>query len=461
MRCDSPLKINNRYTGQRLTVGCRKCDSCRIASANAKALLLANELSKGYLPVFVTLTYDNEHLPVVFYGDNKIVRIGNNDNFEILQEFDDCFYFSPREPYKFPYVDCTGVIYYRDIQNFLKRLRIRLVRYGRKHGFEQDVTIRFFAVCEYGTIHKRPHAHLLLFFRREYFGKYIEECIIDSWKMCNKTVLREGIKVADGRLSSYLAAYVNSNSNHYSLAVDKIFGQKTHRSACLDYGCSKEDKEEIKRVINTGIFEYSPNDVNRPFEYVDKTKLDCFSTCFVSQRVFYTYFRKPYGFSNLSFNSFYLRARSIYYFSTRIKGRLDDLPFSYCLDEYFHQADFNFFRGYRCYLALLDKIDNDFEFEEYIFVFWRMVHLYNAMLLRRYMLSYEIKSKEDYFLDSYNTECRNVGSSVFFSNLLSDFEVTHFDIYSKETYRELKMYKFNYGKRLIPKHLSSMYNPNF
>lgn len=454
MKCDKPLLILNKYTNKYLKVGCRHCDSCMIASANARALLLGNELRKGWFTLFVTLTYDNAHLPVVFYNDNKIYRCPDGKNLVCIDEIDESLTLYPHEPFKYPYVDCTGVIYYKDFQNFIKRLRRKLDYNGKGNFF-------YFICCEYGSVHHRPHAHILLFFKPRDIFAGIEEYIVDSWKMCDKTVLRNGIKTADGGLNSYLAAYVNSNSKHYPLAQHPLFRQKTRRSANINYGVSFEDAKEIKRVITSGLFDRYFNVDSRPFEYFDSTKLDRFSTCFVSERSFSAYFRKCYRFSTLSPNALSLRLRSIYKFVTWIKPGIGDKPFSPCLDSYFHQADFNFYRGYLAYLDLMDLSDTITNFEYYIWLYPRMFALYDSQVLRRYMLNYEVQTSNNYFLDAYNTEYRSLGSSSWYDGLFLEFDVKRVAPFSSDTQRQLNKYKLEYGKRLIPKHRNSIYNFNF
>ena len=454
MKCDKPLLILNKYTNKFLKVGCRHCDSCLIASANARSLLLANELGKGWMTLFLTLTYDNAHIPVVFYGDNKIYRCPDGRHLEYVDEVDEPLMLTPREPFKYPYIDCTGVIYYKDFQNFIKRLRRKLYYHGKGN-------FKYFICCEYGTVHHRPHAHVLLFFAPGCFYNGITEYILESWKMCDKTVFRNGIKVADGRVSSYLASYVNCNCKHYKLAQHPIFKQKTRRSAYYGYGCKMEDQEEIKRVVRDRLFDRGFDDGHKPFEYIDRSKVDRFSTCFVSERVFSTYFRKCYGFSNLSSDALCIRLRNIYQFCTWIKPWRGEKPFSYSIDDYFHQADFNWYRGYLCTMDLLGLADCYANLEYYLWLYPRMIALYESQVLRRYMKNYEVQTKNNYFLDAYNTEYRNLGSSSWYDGLLVDFEVKNVAPYSADTLRDLNYYKMEYGKRLIPKHRNSLYNINF
>ena len=96
-------------------VPCGHCSLCR----NKKCLdwmtrCLCESASSEYPPFFITLTYDNEHLPKA--GVQK-----------------------------------------RDLQLFFKRLRINLFR-----EFGDTIPLRYFFRSEYGSKNKRPHYHGLV-----------------------------------------------------------------------------------------------------------------------------------------------------------------------------------------------------------------------------------------------------------------------------------------------------------
>lgn len=92
-----------------LTLPCGGCIGCRLDKSVAWATRIMHESQCHDSSVFVTLTYDDEHLP---YGN---------------------------------------VLHYRHFQLFMKRLR-------KKVG-----PIRFFMCGEYGDTFKRPHYHAALF----------------------------------------------------------------------------------------------------------------------------------------------------------------------------------------------------------------------------------------------------------------------------------------------------------
>lgn len=105
---------------------CGKCIGCRLSQSRQWAIRCVHEASLYDYNCFLTLTYDNDHLPIT------------NVNTETGELFD--------------YKDSTLVK--RDMQLFMKRLRKRF----------PDSKIRFFGCGEYGSKNtKRPHYHIILF----------------------------------------------------------------------------------------------------------------------------------------------------------------------------------------------------------------------------------------------------------------------------------------------------------
>jgi hypothetical protein len=92
---------------------------------------------------------------------------------------------------------------YADVQNYIKRLRKYL--YKQLNSYE---TLHFYAVGEYGPVHFRPHYHILLFTNSEEVSKVLRYCHDKSWKFG-----RSDFQIARGGASSYVASYVNSLSS--------------------------------------------------------------------------------------------------------------------------------------------------------------------------------------------------------------------------------------------------------
>ena len=119
-----------------IEIPCGRCIGCRLQQSRewaTRIMLEAQDHDEGW---FVTLTYDDEHIPELEFAKEI-----DSDTGELLD---------------------TGkllTLCKRDLQLFNKRLR--------KHFF--DDKIRFFACSEYGELSARPHYHSI------YFGLHIKD----------------------------------------------------------------------------------------------------------------------------------------------------------------------------------------------------------------------------------------------------------------------------------------------
>lgn len=127
MTCHSPLEGFRSASGKGIAfnpkdgyrdlpmqVPCGQCLGCRIDKSRQWALRCVHESTLHELSSFVTLTYDNEHLPA------------------------------------------SGSLVKKHLQDFIKRLR-------RFHEYHTGNRFRFYACGEYGDIDGRPHYHAILF----------------------------------------------------------------------------------------------------------------------------------------------------------------------------------------------------------------------------------------------------------------------------------------------------------
>ena len=103
-----------------IQIPCGQCIGCRLERSRQWAIRCVHEASLYQQNCFLTLTYDNEHLPHVI----------NKETGELIPSLNK-----------------------RDIQLFLKRLRKSY----------PSIKIRFFQCGEYGELLHRPHHHVLLF----------------------------------------------------------------------------------------------------------------------------------------------------------------------------------------------------------------------------------------------------------------------------------------------------------
>ena len=70
VRCLHPRSIYNKYINEFVTVGCGHCDACRMAAADRRTSMLNFVKEISACAFFATLSFDDEHLPVMSF-DNR------------------------------------------------------------------------------------------------------------------------------------------------------------------------------------------------------------------------------------------------------------------------------------------------------------------------------------------------------------------------------------------------------
>lgn len=262
--CQHRSFITNRYTGKRIAIDCGQCDYCIYKRAQKASMRVKTAGSAFKYCWFVTLTYDNEHIPLfnceVYHseyddvlGDSGVVYGYEKHSFVPVSEY--CctdpqqlrhIYFTQVQgtvPYNRELGQYESVkdnwflsmdairsfiaktksatpygkdgelsarygdslipyLNYVDVQNYIKRLRKHL-----KTALGSYETLHFYAVGEYGPVHFRPHYHILLFTNSKEVSKVLRQCHDKSWKLG-----RSDFQSSRGGAASYVASYVNSLS---------------------------------------------------------------------------------------------------------------------------------------------------------------------------------------------------------------------------------------------------------
>lgn len=111
-------------------IPCGNCWSCKLNYSAQWATRIMSEVKESEHNYFVTLTYDDEHLPIaesIEYKEN----IYHNDG------------------------TWSGTLWEKDVQTFLNSLRKYFERKGHKG-------IKYYYCGEYGTETLRPHYHMIL-----------------------------------------------------------------------------------------------------------------------------------------------------------------------------------------------------------------------------------------------------------------------------------------------------------
>lgn len=174
-KCYKPLRIYNKYIDEVLYVDCGKCPACLHKRGVELTNRVAKEVKQHLYSLFFTLTYDNEHLPVMHHNNGHF--IGNRpvavvNGYDLLPSIDDC----DDDIYNYQPVnldvDGFGYVCKKDVQDWLKRLRINLKRskdcvffHGKKILLpnkqllslpDYEKKIRYFICSEYGPTTLRP-----------------------------------------------------------------------------------------------------------------------------------------------------------------------------------------------------------------------------------------------------------------------------------------------------------------
>lgn len=142
-----------------ITLACGQCTGCRLERSRQWAIRCMHEAQMHKYNSFITLTYDDEHLPDR-YWEGKYKNNGTKAY--------------------------AGNLQYRDIQLFLKKIRNKITRdseHQSKHAWQNKQEwqpqlsshstntvlqsthkqVRFYMAGEYGEQYSRPHYHMCLF----------------------------------------------------------------------------------------------------------------------------------------------------------------------------------------------------------------------------------------------------------------------------------------------------------
>ena len=266
--CFKPVRITDCF-GRVNQVGCGSCPACQELKRNSLSNRLALEEHRSKFCSFVTLTYDEQHLPIVDVSslftsfDGEVVNL--QQNYDFNEDFSTPFvvntqelresvvlYNKHRDFYKANYSvnrnisyeeNQVAVLVYRHLQLFIKRFRKYVSsRYNEK--------IRYYAIGEYGVSSLRPHWHLLLFYNSLELARDFENVVQYGTKsrpiqtpLFLRSLWKFGYidsKQTDGKAYFYVSSYVNKPSN-FPFVLELLAPQKAFHSNFLGEISSKED----------------------------------------------------------------------------------------------------------------------------------------------------------------------------------------------------------------------------
>jgi hypothetical protein len=339
--CQHRSFITNKYNGARIAVDCGQCDYCIHKKAKKASMRVKTAGSAFKYSYFVTLTYDNEHVPLmnckvlhseyedvvgisgdIHYGyehhqyipvseyqcdDDSMLRhiffeqvqgtvpydreikeyVPVKDNWFLSMDAIRSFIYKTQSVEKtvYPAAEQYGLgnlipfLNYVDVQNYIKRLRKHL---SLKLGSYE--TLHFYAVGEYGPVHFRPHYHLLLFTNSDKVSEVLRYCHDKSWRLGRSDFQRSA-----GGASSYVASYVNSLCSAPLLYRScRAFKPKSRASVgFFEKGCDFVEDEDpyaqivqkIDSVVNGRVYNFNGIGVRStpPMSYI-RTLLPRFSS---------------------------------------------------------------------------------------------------------------------------------------------------------------------------------------
>lgn len=298
-------------------VKCGRCPACQAEKANARLRRIMNAAGgSDELVLFVTLTYTNNFLPYIkpselktkmdylnIYRDYEVRKVRKYEDYS--QDYKitenkkpiakiDCFeqklyYQRERLPRAHGARNKIGVLYYKDLQDFYKRLERNLFRHYGIVGSDY----KRYSVSEYGETYLRPHFHLLLYIKAQDLAKF-ESAIRESWPFDNQNLARQ-IEIARNA-SSYVSKYLCRGSDFPKLFENRAFRPKNSFSKGFGLSHTSFTLPSLLKAVDRGSLQYSVLSLRKGCsEVVDLL----FPKYFINR-----YFFKFKRYSRLTFDAF-------------------------------------------------------------------------------------------------------------------------------------------------------------
>lgn len=374
-------------------VKCGKCPACQTEKANARLRRIKNAAGgTGELVLFVTLTYTNNFLPYIkpselktkmeylnIYRDYDVRKVRKFEDYSQAYKITenkmpiakiDCFeqklYFQREKlPRAHGARNKIGILYFKDLQDFYKRLERNLFRHYGIVGSDY----KRYSVSEYGETYLRPHFHLLLYIKAKDLVKF-ESAIRESWPFDNQNLARQ-IEIARNA-SSYVSKYLCRGSNFPKLFENRSFRPKNSFSKGFGLSHPSFTLPSLLKAIDSGSLQYSVLSLRKGCsEVVDLL----FPKYFINR-----YFFKFKRYSRLTFDTFselisepcLIDSVGEYLGYTRDSEKDDFDDFKRCIRLRFQRfCNESGFRGStECLLKL------------FIYYYWRVWTVYNSNIYK-------------------------------------------------------------------------------
>ena len=329
--CVNQIRYFNRHTHKFMYAKCGHCSSCQQEKAFARTKRIHNAKYPGYIPLFVTLTYMNYFIPYVrkddirrfinglngkpnglsflpVYRDRSCRKVRVSSDYKMRYKFsketqeiaryttDDC-----KEFYSLSSADVralrklrgqsdskkVGVLFFKDLQDFEKRLRINLERH---YNIKQPIYT--FKCSEIGPSTQRPHFHLLVYVPKENLVQ-CQRAVSEAWPYDSQMRKLESISIARNA-ASYVSSYVNRGSDFPRFHTFSPFRPRHSFSKGFGTQDSQFTLPEIIRKIERGNLQYTSRRM--------RNHVESFADILLPKYVINRYFAKFLGFGRLNYD---------------------------------------------------------------------------------------------------------------------------------------------------------------
>lgn len=235
-------------------------------------MLSSLEMQNNKYALFFTLTYDNENVPCYYFADDSysyskdFIRVYSNRDGSSLDIFARDFCNFKTSVFNIPRGAAFPVVSRSDVQKFLKRLRINIVR-----TLKRKVQIRYLITAEYGPKTFRPHYHGIIYFNdSDLLTKtklshvlsttLLGSLISKSWPFADYCRTAKYATIVDGGAGNYVSSYASSSCNlpRFLQYPETRPFSPAHSSY---FGFSACQKAEIYKNVSAGDYQLHRTDV--------------------------------------------------------------------------------------------------------------------------------------------------------------------------------------------------------
>lgn len=264
--CSNPITLTK--DGETLRVPCGKCRYCLQQKANRLATQLTLEANTSHV-LFVTLTYDDAHLPRVkvkpSLSDGYVHAYTDKpQNFQFSTKSDKNYksvHHGKIDPKIKYYPRYVPILCRSHVVNFVKRCRRQL----EYNGIGQ---IRHYYCGEYGFRHHRPHYHALFYCQSEEQMFALKQIVHKSWHYGIVDCQR-----ARSSVSGYLGSYLSCSNLCTGQLWQIVYPPFCGHSIRLGF-------ESVRHIIDNTISQYCQNPQGSLYDRLSKQSVTLPGNCF-------------------------------------------------------------------------------------------------------------------------------------------------------------------------------------